>query len=347
MKKHMFIKSIAAVVTVIGIITSSTIQVKQVNADTMNQYIDRVCQIALNEVDYIEKKSKKDLDKKEANAGTANYTKYAQTFDDLRKSGKMFYNFEKNNLVKKKNEKKAVACASWCDIFVDWCFYSAYGYNLAQKLLYQPEKSSGAGCSASAGYFNKNGKLYTSKTGTPQKGDQVFLNGGGHTGLIVDVVKVKNKYEYTVVEGNAGDNCDRVVTNTYTGTGSFSSWGRPNYSLVTSYFNYAQRLYIAVTGANCSTAKQKEYADRLAADKIDTTIVSLGWELINTNAINRLTNEAYVNKLYYVFIDDPITENEKKHLLDVIKYKDRKAAYEEVVKSSKCRAKLKKQGLTI
>lgn len=85
----------------------------------------------------------------------------------------------------------------------------------------------------------------------------------------------------------------------------------------------------------------------MAADKIDTTIISLGWELINTNAINRLTNEAYVNKLYYVFIDDPITENEKKHLLDVIKYKDRKVAFEEVAKSSACREYLKKKGLTI
>ena len=56
MKKHMFLKSIAAVVTVIGIISSSTIQVKQVNAETTNQYIERVCQIALNEVGYIEKK---------------------------------------------------------------------------------------------------------------------------------------------------------------------------------------------------------------------------------------------------------------------------------------------------
>ena len=330
----MFLKSIAAVVTVIGIISSSTIQVKQVNAETTNQYIDRVCQIALNEKGYIEKKSNKNLDDAKANAGTANYTKYARDFDQLRKSGKCFYNLPKNGI-------------AWCDVFVDWCFYQAFGYNLAQKLLYQPEKSAGARCPDSATYYKNNKKLYTSKTGTPQKGDQVFLSGGGHTGLIVDVVKVKNKYEYTVVEGNAGKNCDRVVKNTYTGTGSFSSWGRPNYSLVTSYFNYAQRLHIAVTGANCSTAKQKEYADRLAADKIDTTIVSLGWELINTNAINRLTNEAYVNKLYYVFIDDPITENEKKHLLDVIKYKDRKAAYEEVVKSSKCRAKLKKQGLTI
>jgi hypothetical protein len=42
---------------------------------------------------------------------------------------------------------------AWCDMFVDWCFLTAFGYEKALALLCQPEKSAGAGCTYSLRYF--------------------------------------------------------------------------------------------------------------------------------------------------------------------------------------------------
>ena len=65
--------------------------------------------IALAEVGYREKASNAALDDKTANAGAANWTKYAR---DLAAAG--YYNGNKNGY-------------AWCDVFVDWCFFKAYG----------------------------------------------------------------------------------------------------------------------------------------------------------------------------------------------------------------------------
>ena len=65
--------------------------------------------IALAEVGYREKTSNAALDDKTANAGAANWTKYAR---DLAAAG--YYNGNKNGY-------------AWCDVFVDWCFFKAYG----------------------------------------------------------------------------------------------------------------------------------------------------------------------------------------------------------------------------
>ena len=58
--------------------------------------------IALAEVGYWEKASNASLDDKTANAGAANWTKYAR---DLAAAG--YYNGNKNGY-------------AWCDVFVDW-----------------------------------------------------------------------------------------------------------------------------------------------------------------------------------------------------------------------------------
>lgn len=63
-----------------------------------------VVNIALAEVGYREKASNAYLDDKTANAGAANWTKYAR---DLAAAG--YYNGNKNGY-------------AWCDVFVDWCF---------------------------------------------------------------------------------------------------------------------------------------------------------------------------------------------------------------------------------
>ena len=168
----------------------------------------KVISIALNEVGYLEKKSNSQLDDKTANAGSGNYTKYAR---DLHKLGD-FYNGNKNGF-------------SWCDVFVDWCFVTAFGEERALELLCQPKKSCGAGVGYSCDYYKNKGQFYTSA----QIGDQIFFkNSKGvrtHTGL---VYQVDSNYVYTV-EGNSGDG---VKKKKYAiNSSSIYGYGRPKYKV--------------------------------------------------------------------------------------------------------------------
>lgn len=175
----------------------------------------KVIDIALKEVGYIEKKSNSQLDDKTANAGKNNYTKYARDLDNL----KDFYNTPKNGY-------------DWCDIFVDWCFVQAFGKERAMELLNQPKKSTGAGCVFSMNFYKQKGQLFS----TPKIGDQIFfVNSGGayHTGL---VYKVDSSRVYTV-EGNTKPqnevvaNGGEVCKKSYPLKASYiGGYGRPKYS---------------------------------------------------------------------------------------------------------------------
>lgn len=176
----------------------------------MNKVID----IALGEVGYLEKRSNSNLDSKTGNAGTGNWNRYARDLDAI----PGFYNGKKNGY-------------SWCDVFVDWCFVQAYGVDKAKQLLCQPDNSAGAGCTASARYYKNKGQFFTS----PKVGDQIFFGNASsctHTGLVykVDALRV-----YTV-EGNTST-ASGVVAN---GGGVWKKsyfltnkkiygYGRPNY----------------------------------------------------------------------------------------------------------------------
>lgn len=148
----------------------------------MSCYVDVVIKLAKAEVDYLEKKSNKDLDSKTANAGDKNYTKYARDLDKI--SG--FYNGKKQGF-------------AWCEVFVDWIFVQAFGAENAKRLLCQPDKSCGAGCDSSMNYYKAKKQFHTS----PKVGDQIFfynseLTEASHTGVVIDV---DSKYVYTI-EGN-------------------------------------------------------------------------------------------------------------------------------------------------
>ena len=117
----------------------------------MNKNIEKVITTATNEIGYIEKASNKNLNSKTANPGSANFNKYAAFLDNL----KVVYNTPKNGY-------------DWCDIFVDWCFITTFGLDLAMKMLNQSYKGLGAGCTFSAQYFNNMGRFYTKN---PQPGD--------------------------------------------------------------------------------------------------------------------------------------------------------------------------------
>lgn len=180
---------------------------------------DAVIGVALDEVGYLEKKSNSNLYNKTANAGNANYTKYAYEMDTKYPT---FYNGKKNGF-------------AWCDCFVDWCFVKAFGESPARSMLYQPAKSAGAGCPYSANYYRNNKAFYSS----PKVGDQIFFGSKGketHTGL---VYKVDSSKVYTI-EGNTSSasgvvaNGGAVAKKSYPlGYAKIVGYGRPKYDDVT------------------------------------------------------------------------------------------------------------------
>ncbi len=163
-----------------------------------------IINIALAEVGYLEKASDFSLDDKNANAGDGNWTKYAR---DLYAAG--YYNGNKNGF-------------AWCDVFVDWCFYKAYGKDEGQRIQCQTGLL-GAGCKYSAKYYQRHGRYDQ----TPKPGDQVFFYSEGtvnHTGIVVGVTDTT----ITTVEGNSGD---RVKKNSYERINSYiAGFGHPLYS---------------------------------------------------------------------------------------------------------------------
>ena len=165
--------------------------------------VSDVVKIALAEVGYKEKASNSQLDNPTANAGSNNYTKYAR---DLRDAG--YYNGNKNGF-------------AWCDVFVDWCFYKAFGKTEGQRIECQTGDL-GAGCKYSKQYYQNKGRCDR----MPKVGDQIFFTSGGtisHTGIVTAV----NGDKVTTVEGNSGD---QVKKHTYSLSNSYiDSFGHPLY----------------------------------------------------------------------------------------------------------------------
>lgn len=167
----------------------------------------KVIDLAISQLGYHEKESNSQLDDPYANPGDKNWTKYARDLDRL--SG--FYNGPKNGFM-------------WCDVFVDWCFVESYGRAAAQYLLCQPDRSAGAGCSFSAGYFRSKGQFHINN---PQPGDQIFFgsssNNVWHTGLVIEVTSSR----VITVEGNSSD---KVAKRSYSlSDRSIYGYGRPNW----------------------------------------------------------------------------------------------------------------------
>ena len=162
----------------------------------------RVIHIAENEIGYKEKASNKDLDSKTANAGSANYTKYGRDMHSV-------------------YPKTMDFPAAWCDAFVDWCFYKAFGAETAQKMLCGNFDDYTVN---SAAMYKKAGRWYTS----PVIGDQIFFkdkNGICHTGL---VYRVYNGKVYTI-EGNKSNEvkyCGYALNDSY-----IAGYGRPKWEL--------------------------------------------------------------------------------------------------------------------
>ena len=212
-------------------------------------------------VGYHEKATNSQLDSFTANSGSGNYNRFSKLIDDLRDKGYNVYNGRKNGY-------------AWCDASFDCNMIECFGVETAQKMLYQPWDSCGAGCEYSAGYYRSAGAWYAS----PKVGDQIFFGPKGnetHTGI---VSKVEPNTVYTI-EGNAND---QVMERSYTRSSSnISGYGRPNYSLVADRFEEQK------------PANEKEPAisildiEKLIDDKIENymgkmvnTIDDIPWESV-------------------------------------------------------------------
>ena len=151
--------------------------------------LEKVIEVAKEEVGYLEKKSNSQLDDKTANAGSNNYTKY---WRDIKNWCGANYQAQ-----------------PWCAGFVTWVFTVALGQARAKELLkHYPYVY----CPTMSGLFT----LYTK----PQVGDIVIFYRNGvfaHTGLVIAV----NDEQFTTVEGNTSgasaivDNGGGVCKKTY------------------------------------------------------------------------------------------------------------------------------------
>ena len=181
---------------------------KPTHAATNACYASKVIDVAISELGYKEKRSNSSLDEKEANAGSNNFIKYARDFDGKWQN---WYNGKKQGY-------------AWCDIALDHWFVTAYGYENALRLLCQPERSAGAGCTYSLRYYREKGQFHQYG---PKAGDQIFfgtsLNNATHTGL---VEKVDGSTVHTI-EGNTGDQVARRRYSIY--DSAILGYGRPAY----------------------------------------------------------------------------------------------------------------------
>ena len=165
--------------------------------------IDKLIQIAKNEIGYLEKASNSQLDSKTANAGENNYTKY---WRDI---------------------KPDYQGQPWCAAFVSWCIMKAFGLDTAKKLLkHWPYVY----CPTMADLFTLNSN--------PKVGDIVIFYRNGvfaHTGI---VIKVSGDRFWTVegntsggstIIANGGGVCQKSYYNSNLPGTKFCT---PNYSLV-------------------------------------------------------------------------------------------------------------------
>lgn len=168
--------------------------------------IRKILEIANAEVGYLEKATREQLGEKTANAGTNNYTKYAEEMDALK-----VYNGPKQGY-------------AWCNVFIDWCFYKALGIDRTRALLI----GFSAGCTQDYNYFKSKGQIVND----PQIGDLVFFGNTSHIGIIE---KVDNERIYTI-EGNTSNEAELIVNGGQVAKKSYDlgskyihSYARPKY----------------------------------------------------------------------------------------------------------------------
>lgn len=189
----------------------------------MANYASKVIEIALAEVGYCEKSKAawqsygvNILYDKTKGAGSDNYTKYGYEMHKIYPSVMDFP-------------------AYWCDAFVDWCFYKAYGIANAKRLLGGNFDDYTKG---SIQLYKNKKSFYLRKETDPRYGDQIFFSkndtfdGVYHTALVykTDATRVYtvegNTNNGTAVVANGGSVCLKSYLKTDT---HIYGYGRPAY----------------------------------------------------------------------------------------------------------------------
>ena len=169
--------------------------------------IPRILAFAKNEVGYLEKASNKDLDKKLANVGRANYTKYGSW---IGANGDY-----------------------WCASFISWLFNQAFGQVEGKRLLCG---SFSAACETIRQNFIKKKQYHTFMTGA-KPGDVIFFKGSRHSGANhIGIIYMVGGGKIYTIEGNTSsasgvvDNGGCVARKAYkTIDTRILGYGRPDY----------------------------------------------------------------------------------------------------------------------
>ena len=219
-----------------------------------NEAIEKVLNLARNEIGYHEKASNSQLDDKTANSGSGNWTKYARELDALGN----FYNGGKNGY-------------AWCDVFYDWLFVKCFGSEIGRQMLCQPLQSAGAGCLYSVQYYKQYGRWYTSN---PQPGDQIFFSYTAgeysHTGLVESV----SGGVVNTIEGNTSD---QVGRRSYAiGSGTIAGYGRPRWDLVQGT---AGNIVSEIPVSTTTTRILKIGSSGDDVKELQENLISLGYDL--------------------------------------------------------------------
>jgi hypothetical protein len=226
--------------------------------------IDKLIQIAKNEVGYLEKASNSQLDSKTANAGENNYTKY---WRDI---------------------KPDYQGQPWCAAFVSWCIMKTFGLDTAKKLLkHWPYVY----CPTMADLFTLNSN--------PKVGDIVIFYRNGvfaHTGI---VIKVSGDRFWTVegntsggstIIANGGGVCQKSYYNSNLPGTKFCT---PNYSLVKN----------TTSDSDSDTVKKQNTRAYIAQIKKDTKCYTKSSKKSPSKLFPKLKKGAVVEVMKYTETD--------------------------------------------
>ena len=223
-----------------------------------------VVSIALAEVGYLEKKSAAYLDDKTANAGSANYNKYAR---DIWPS---------------------LQAQPWCDIFVSWCGMRAGELAAVGKYAY---------CPSHVNWYKNQGRWYSRGSTTPQAGDIIFFQSGGEACHVGIVEYASGGYVHTI-EGNASGasgltpNGGGVCRKSYSlGSSYIMGYGRPAYKAASVETGTAVKPAESVTEEEFAVAKTYQNGSTAepvyAETTLKTRIGSLDpWEVCECLAVD-------------------------------------------------------------
>lgn len=178
-------------------------------------YAGQILQSAFNELGYKEKATNNNLNSKNENSGSKNYTKYGKWY--------------------------GINPGKWCAMFVSWCSYKGG----ASEELIKPFASVSLGMD----WFKEQGLFKKKGNYKPKAGDIIFFksNGASHTGL---VIASDDKYVYTI-EGNTSNIVGkRYYSLNYNKITGYGTPDYPNYyAFDYSNFNYKD----AINGQTSST----------------------------------------------------------------------------------------------